>query len=120
MVAPTATSAANNSAQLSKPGITLRLKIKQKILRWKALHPKSEKKEKLIAVGLAIPLGAFGVHRLYLGTADHVPFIYAITLGGGFYVLPVTDCILIIATKDLDKYKENPHFFMWTGSDEEE
>jgi TM2 domain-containing membrane protein YozV len=73
----------------------------------------SIKKKKFIAITLAVTLGVFGVHRLYLGTSTKVPIIYTLTLGGGFGVLVVSDIIAIIMTKDLNKYSPNANAFMW-------
>lgn len=70
-------------------------------------------KSKVIAITLAVTLGVFGVHRLYLGTSTRVPIIYTLTLGGGFGVLVVSDIIAIIATKDLESYYSEPKVFMW-------
>ena len=70
-------------------------------------------KRKIIAVSLAVTLGVFGVHRLYLGTSTKVPIIYTLTLGGGFGVLVVSDIIAIIASKDLDEYSYEEKVFMW-------
>lgn len=71
------------------------------------------KKKKIIAITLAVTLGVFGVHRLYLGTATKVPIIYTLTLGGGFGFLVVSDIIAIIATKNMDKFSPNTQAFMW-------
>jgi len=73
----------------------------------------SKPKSKAIAVTLAVTLGVFGVHRLYLGTSTKVPIIYTLTLGGGFGVLVVSDIIAIIATKDLEDYAPESKVFMW-------
>ena len=70
-------------------------------------------KSKAIAITLAVTLGVFGVHRLYLGTSTKVPIIYTITLGGGFGVLVLSDIIAIIVTKDLEEYSSEPKVFMW-------
>jgi TM2 domain-containing membrane protein YozV len=70
-------------------------------------------KRKVIALTLAVTLGVFGVHRLYLGTSTKVPIIYTLTLGGGFGVLVVSDIIAILATKNLDAYSPNEKVFMW-------
>ncbi|UTW67702.1 TM2 domain-containing protein [bacterium SCSIO 12643] len=74
---------------------------------------KEIKRKKFIAITLAVTLGVFGVHRLYLGTATKVPIIYTLTLGGGFGFLVVSDIIAIIATKNLDKFSPNSQAFMW-------
>lgn len=80
-----------------------------------ALDVKTQKTihKKAIAVTLAVTLGVFGVHRLYLGTSTKVPIIYTLTLGGGFGVLVVSDIIAIIATKNLEGFSPNPNVFMW-------
>ncbi len=79
------------------------------------LYPNTGKavKRKVIAVTLAVTLGVFGVHRLYLGTSTKVPIIYTLTLGGGFGVLVVSDIIAILATKSLDAFSPNEKVFMW-------
>jgi TM2 domain-containing membrane protein YozV len=70
-------------------------------------------RKKIIAVSLAVTLGVFGVHRLYLGTEAKVPIIYTLTLGGGFGVLVVSDIIAILSAKDLTPYSPNEKVFMW-------
>jgi len=79
----------------------------------KATDAKLIKKEKAIAVALAITLGPFGEHRLYLGTEAKVPVIYTLTLGGGLGILPLCDIIAIIATKNLEDYKNSSKVIMW-------
>ncbi len=68
---------------------------------------------RLVAIALDISLGLLGVHRLYLGTDLKVPVMYTLTLGGGG-VLWLVDLGLLIATKDISKYYNNPRLFMWT------
>ncbi|MBL4709088.1 MAG: TM2 domain-containing protein [Flavobacteriales bacterium] len=70
--------------------------------------------KKLKAVLLAVFLGHFGVHRIYLGTAANVPVVYSLTLGGGFGLLPLLDIVAILTTEDLDKYTNNDKVFMWS------
>ena len=65
-----------------------------------------------VAIALNATLGMFGVHRMYLGTDIKVPVIYTVTLGGGL-VLWVVDLGLLIASKDIKPYMDNPHVFMW-------
>lgn len=65
-----------------------------------------------VAIALNATLGMFGVHRMYLGTDIKVPVIYTVTLGGGL-VLWVVDLGLLIGTKDIKPYMDNPHVFMW-------
>ena len=74
---------------------------------------KSVNKTKAIAVTLAITLGIFGVHRLYLGTKPIVPISYTLTLGGGMGLLPVIDIFYIISAKDINQITNNDFIFMW-------
>jgi hypothetical protein len=67
---------------------------------------------RLVAIALDISLGLFGMHRLYLGTDVKVPIGYTLTFGGGG-VLWLADLIMLIATRDITPYMNNPHFFMW-------
>jgi hypothetical protein len=67
---------------------------------------------RLVAALLDISLGLFGAHRLYLGTDVKVPVFYTLTIGGGG-VLWIIDLGLILFTKDLTPYMDNPHVFMW-------
>ena len=73
---------------------------------------KTIRRKKTIAIGLAITLGPFGVHRLYLGTDYKVPVIYSVTLGA-FGILPLTDIIAILASKDIEQYLNNQQIIMW-------
>lgn len=70
-------------------------------------------KTKFIAVTLAVTLGVFGVHRLYLGTRPQVPISYTLTLGGGMGLLPVIDIFYIISAKDINQIRNNEFIFMW-------
>jgi len=69
--------------------------------------------EKLISILLAVALGPFGGHRLYLGTKPHVPVVYTLTLGGGFGILPLIDIFHLLFAKDLSPYRNNGNIFMW-------
>lgn len=81
---------------------------------------KSKENPRLYAFCIAVLLGPFGAHRIYLGTRHMVPVAYVLTLGGGLGFIPVIDAILILATKNLEPYQNNPRFFMWTSKDVEE
>lgn len=70
------------------------------------------RRKKVVAVGLATLLGPFGVHRLYLGTDPKIPVIYSITFGA-FGILPLTDIIAILTTREIDQYTNNSHIIMW-------
>jgi TM2 domain-containing membrane protein YozV len=73
-----------------------------------------------VAAALTLTLGPFGVHRLYLGTDVKVPIVYSITFGA-FFILPIIDLGIILFTKDLEKYTNNPRIIMWLGgSDNQE
>jgi hypothetical protein len=67
---------------------------------------------KLVAVGLNLSLGLFGVHRLYLGTSPKVPVIYTFTLGGGCIIF-LGDLATIIFTKDLEQFTNQTELIMW-------
>ena len=72
-----------------------------------------------VAAALTVTLGPFGVHRLYLGTHHRVPVIYSLTFGC-FFILPIIDLGVILFTKDLEKYQNNPRLIMWMGNSSEE
>jgi hypothetical protein len=67
---------------------------------------------KIVAVGLNLSLGLFGVHRLYLGTSPKVPVIYTFTLGGGCIIF-LGDLATIIFTKDLEQFTNQTELIMW-------
>ena len=75
------------------------------------------KHQKLKAALLAVFLGPFGVHRIYLGTTPNVPVVYSLTLGG-FGILPLIDLVAILTTKKLERYKNKERVIMWTSSPE--
>ncbi|MES2627758.1 MAG: hypothetical protein V4616_02205 [Bacteroidota bacterium] len=72
-------------------------------------------KGRLSAVLLTVLTGPIAGQRIYLGTNAKVPFIYAITLGGGLGILPLIDLGFILFTKDLGKLLNNPNVFIWNG-----
>jgi len=86
-------------------------------LRKLRLQLASGKLKRSVATGLAIALGPFGVHRLYLGTATKVPVIYSITLGG-FFILPLIDIGIILFSKDFDRLKGDERVIMWSPKKE--
>lgn len=65
-----------------------------------------------VAILLDVSLGVFGAHRMYLGTDLKVPIIYTATVGGAC-VLWLVDLGLLICTKDITPYMNNPNVFMW-------
>jgi len=81
-----------------------------------ALHDSTviHRKHRLIAAVLALPLGVFGLHRIYLGASPAIPFLYIASFGGAFGILPFVDFVLIMVCKDVNTYAHNPRVFMWT------
>lgn len=73
-----------------------------------------EKPENTRLVGslLAITLGPFGAHRLYLGTNAKVAVIYGLTFGG-FGVLPLIDLAHLLFSRDISPYRNDTKVFMW-------
>src|SRR5690606_41456169 len=65
--------------------------------------------KRLKAALLALFLGHFGVHRIYLGTSPNVPIVYSLTLGGGLGLLPLADFIFILTSKDLEAFRSEEH-----------
>lgn len=68
--------------------------------------------QRLISSTLAVLLGPFGAHRLYLGTTPRVAVIYGLTFGG-FGVLALIDLGHLLFTKDLEAYRGSDRVFMW-------
>jgi len=73
------------------------------------------KNKKIMAAVLAFPFpfGIVGLHRIYLGTAPHVPVVYIGTFGGVLGILPFIDFCVIMLDKDFDRYLNNSKIFMW-------
>lgn len=95
-----------NGSSPSKISFKERLKLK--------IAQKKEENPRLIGALLAVALGPFGAHRIYLGTNTKVPVFYTLTLGGGLGVLPAIDLFCILFTKDLERYYANDNIFMWS------
>jgi TM2 domain-containing membrane protein YozV len=74
-----------------------------------------KKNKKVMAAILAFPFpfGIVGLHRIYLGTAPHVPIVYIGTFGGVLGILPFIDFCVIVLDKDFDRYMNNNKIFMW-------
>ena len=68
--------------------------------------------QRLVGSTLALLLGPFGAHRIYLGTTPKVAIIYGLTFGG-FGVLPLIDLGHLLFTKDLQPYRNNDRLIMW-------
>ncbi|MBK9147422.1 MAG: TM2 domain-containing protein [Flavobacteriales bacterium] len=67
-----------------------------------------------MAIALAVLLGPFGAHRLYLGTTPKVAIAYGLTFGG-FGVVALIDLIQLIAAKDLVRFQDCDRILMWAG-----
>lgn len=72
-------------------------------------------RKKLISSFFAFPFpfGFMGAHRVMLGTKPWVPVVYVATLGGCFGLLPLIDFCVIVFSKDIEQYENNPNIFMW-------
>ncbi len=75
----------------------------------------SSLKKKFVSAVFAFPFpfGFMGAHRVMLGTKPWVPIIYAATFGGCFGLLPLIDFCVIVFSKDIEQYENNPKVFMW-------
>lgn len=73
-----------------------------------------QENHRAVAIGLAVLLGPFGAHRLYLGTTPKVAIAYGLTLGG-FGVVALIDLVHLIVVKDLDRFRNNDRILMWAG-----
>ncbi|MBQ1648312.1 MAG: TM2 domain-containing protein [Bacteroidales bacterium] len=62
-----------------------------------------------------IGLGAFGIHRLILGTKPINCLWYFLTFGGIFGIIPLVDGVLLIIDliQGSASYLDNPAFIMW-------
>lgn len=74
-----------------------------------------KQKNNKVAAALAFPFpfGCVGLHRVYLGTAPHVPITYAATAGGVFGILPFVDCVVLLFQKDISHFENNNNVIMW-------
>lgn len=81
------------------------------------IKKKQKKNKRIVAAILAFPFpfGIVGLHRIYLGTAPHVPVVYIGSLGGIFGILPFIDFCVLVLDKDIDRYINNPKIFMWVN-----
>lgn len=72
-------------------------------------------KNAIPAFVLSLCLGAFGMHRAYLGTRSGVVVGYIFTCGGCGVLWSVDTILLLVGVlrEDIEKYKRNSKFFMW-------
>lgn len=93
----------------------LSIKIGRKRIYFPLSIGSGGQKKKLTAILLTVFTGLVGGHRLYLGTAPVVPVVYAVTLGGGFGVLPFIDLIVLLLSEDIQRFENNNQIFMWVN-----
>ena len=81
------------------------------------IKKQQRKNKRTIAALLAFPFpfGMVGLHRIYLGTAPHVPIVYIGTFGGVLGILPFIDFCVLLLDKDIDRYLNNNKIFMWVN-----
>lgn len=81
------------------------------------IKKQQRKNKRTVAAILAFPFpfGIVGLHRIYLGTAPHVPIVYIGTFGGVLGILPFIDFCVLILDKDIDRYQNNHKIFMWVN-----
>ena len=91
----------------------VRFSLLPKISLFTKAKVEKKNKSKLVASLLAVTLGPFGVHRLYLGTSPKVPIAYTLTLGGGFFVLPLIDIFYILLSENPEDIENNNNVFIW-------
>ena len=73
-----------------------------------------QKKKWVTAIfAFPFPFGFVAAHRVMLGTKPWIPIMYVATFGGGFGLLPLVDFFVILFSKDLEQYENNPNLFMW-------
>lgn len=72
--------------------------------------------KKIVAAVLAFPpFGCLGLHRIYLHSQPWVPFVYLVTFGGCFGILPLIDFAVILIKKpeEIKVFENNSKIFMW-------
>ena len=73
-----------------------------------------KKKRRLAALcAFPFPFGFVAGHRVMLGTKPWVPVVYVATFGGCFGLLSLIDFCVILFSKDITQYENNPNIFMW-------
>ncbi len=102
-----------NESELAKQEVKLPSEKKIKLIA--LLQSATVENKKVTAAILTLTLGMLGVHRIYLGTAPYIPAVYLFTFGGGFFVLPIIDLVMILTTNDIAKFENNNKILMWTG-----
>ncbi len=97
--------------------VTINIKDKRPNPILQLFRIKQRKNKRVTAAILAFPFpfGIVGLHRIYLGTAPHVPVVYIGSLGGIFGILPFIDFCVLVLEKDIERYTENKKVFMWVN-----
>jgi TM2 domain-containing membrane protein YozV len=94
--------------------ISLQLNQKEVIVTSTPPTDEQKKKKRISALfAFPFPFGFVGAHRVMLGTKPWIPLVYVATFGGCFGLLPLIDFCVILKTKDITKYENNPNLFMW-------
>jgi len=77
---------------------------------------KLNRRKKIISSILAFPFpfGIIGLHRIYLGSKPYVPLAYIASLGGELGIIPFIDFMVLISSKDVKKFQDNPNLIMWS------
>lgn len=85
------------------------------IIANKLLSKKEIRKKKVVSAifSFPFPFGFMGAHRVMLGTKPWVPIVYMATFGGCFGLLPAIDFVVLLFSKDIEQYENNPRIFMW-------
>lgn len=94
---------------------TFQINKKDEILLTASPLKEIQKKKKLVTAILAFPFpfGFVAAHRVMLGTKPWIPIVYVATFGGCFGLLPLVDFCVIICSKNIEQYENNPNLFMW-------
>lgn len=107
----------NDSTVVSPDSIKIQipLTLSDSTFHKKSASAKALRKKKIISALCAFPfpLGFVGAHRVMLGTKPWVPIVYVATFGGCFGLLPLIDFCVIVFSKDIEQYENNPNIFMW-------
>ena len=88
---------------------------KNKVKLITLLQKATVENKKVTAAVLTLTLGMLGVHRIYLGTAPYIPAVYLFTFGGGFFILPLIDLVVILSSKDMTRFENNNKVLMWAN-----
>lgn len=93
---------------------SLQRELAQQVIQLGFSKDENSKKKLVSAIfAFPFPFGFMGAHRVMLGTSPWVPVVYVATFGGCFGILPLIDFCVIVLSKDISEYENNPHVFMW-------